>query len=107
MSETPQERIIENLRGTVAAMEREASEYRIGVDALHSRIKVLEAERDTLRLKLEQARSDRDEAISELAARLEAVLALHVPARIGGRPRCVECQRPWPCPTRRALEGKP
>jgi len=53
--------------------------------------------------------------IKDLASRVEAALALHV-----GRERqvvlrkgpavwqtlCEECGKPWPCPTRRALEGE-
>ena len=47
-----------------------------------------------------------------LAARVEAVLALHVAAGIPepfvpGPRYCKGCGCAWPCPTRRALEGKP
>jgi hypothetical protein len=70
---------------------------------------------------VEQARSDRDEAITQavsigrelkkLEARVEAVLALHVAAGIPepfvpGPRYCRGCGCAWPCPTRRALEGE-
>jgi len=38
-----------------------------------------------------------------LAARVEAVLALHQPGALGNA--CRHCLCAWPCPTRRALEG--
>jgi hypothetical protein len=47
-----------------------------------------------------------------LKARVEAVLALHIEwwgfdTSEGEQSRCHECEKPWPCPTRRALEGQP
>ena len=44
-----------------------------------------------------------------LAARVEAVLALHQRQKMmtAGCVRCIECGADWPCPTRRALEGEP
>ena len=46
-----------------------------------------------------------------LASRVEAVLALHIEwwgydTAEGEQSRCHECEKPWPCPTRRALEGE-
>jgi len=57
----------------------------------------------------------KDEALERsciLAARVEAVLALHVAAGIPepfvpGPRYCKGCGCAWPCPTRRALEGEP
>jgi len=46
------------------------------------------------------------EANAGLKARVEAVLALHHPTSTDGR-YCTYCGRVMPCPTRRALEGKP
>ena len=49
-----------------------------------------------------------------LRTRVEAVLALHKPTLRGKHKVCEACgedgsdaETPWPCPTRRALEGKP
>ena len=41
-------------------------------------------------------------AATEHAAALDAVAALHRPDLIG---RCVECDKFWPCPTTRILNG--
>ena len=49
----------------------------------------------------------RDTAGMALAARVEAVLALHERQRMMtvGCVRCNECGQEWPCPTVRALDG--
>lgn len=55
-----------------------------------------------------------DFKVEELAARVEKVLALHITAQLAiGAPLvfdgddCIACGEPWPCPTRRALDGEP
>jgi hypothetical protein len=55
-------------------------------------------------------RREHSELVTQLTARIKAVLALHKPHEEAGylHPVCAECrQSPWPCPTRRALEGEP
>ena len=47
-------------------------------------------------------------AVIQRDGQLATVRALHVPreggARVGGEPRCDQCDTTWPCPTRKATE---
>jgi hypothetical protein len=72
----------------------------------------LKATQDMLREEEEQRRLARIAAEAErdaLRTRVEAVLALHWHSGLGDGERriCQDCGQVLPCPTRRALEGKP
>jgi hypothetical protein len=87
-------------------------------DRERERIKVLDAEVERLRaegtiasLAVAIARAERAEAERDaLKACVEAVSALHGPpteSEAKYSDLCLACGELWPCPTRRALEGKP
>jgi hypothetical protein len=46
-----------------------------------------------------------EDTVETLAARVEAVLALHRQGALGNA--CRHCVCTWPCPTVRALDGQP
>ena len=114
MSETPQEIVVRFLRGDAIPTEVSYEAIRAVLVTLAREQAVLqewavaakraEAERDMLRAEVVAWQSM---APQILASRVEAVLALHVEWHsIDVEPQCDECGKPWPCPTRRALEGE-
>jgi hypothetical protein len=71
-------------------MVRALEEQRTLIETLERRIKGLHVANNSF---------------GDVIARVEAVLALHRPGALGNG--CRHCLCAWPCPTRRALEGKP
>jgi hypothetical protein len=93
----------------------------MGVDLMDNARELLDNAREAKRriidgqspMRIPANSADADVVLSELAARVEAVLALHVSegwnavagahAKVG---RCLGCNEPWPCPTVRLLNGE-
>ena len=101
-------RTIDNLREANAGLMAQLTSAQNLAQEWQDRCLAMQTERDSARHMHEATVALLDQG-DALRTRVDAVLALHQRQKMmtAGCVRCIECGAEWPCPTRRALEGKP
>ena len=94
----------------IARLEAQSDIRGRAVVMYRERAREAEAERDAARgyiSELETAVKSRNDVIKHRDARIKAVRAIHrdLYESMPGAPYCDACDRDWPCPTIRALDG--